>query len=129
MARVILDTTVLVSAERSRRHLDAVLGDDDDVVIAAVTAAELLVGVNLADEANRDRRAAFVDAVLNAIPVEDYDLAVARDHAELLAHTRRTGRPRGSHDLLIAATARATNRTVITADVDAFSGLPGVVRR
>lgn len=129
MARVILDTTFLVSAERSRKHLDAVLRDDDDVVIAAITAAELLVGVHLADEANRDRRAAFVDAVLDAIPIEDYDLAVARDHAELLAHARRTGRPRGSHDLLIAATARATNRTVITADVDAFTDLPGVAHR
>lgn len=129
MARVILDTTVLVSAERSREHLDAVLGDDDDVVIAAITVAELLVGVHLADEANRDRRAAFVDAILDAIPIEDYDLAVARDHAELLAHTRRTGRPRGSHDLIIAATARATNRTVISADVDAFTGLPGVAHR
>jgi tRNA(fMet)-specific endonuclease VapC len=129
MARVILDTTVLVSAERSRKHLDAVLGDDDDVVIAAITAAELLVGVHLADETNRDRRAAFVDAVLDAIPIEDYDLTAARSHAELLAHTRRAGRPRGSHDLLIAATARATNRTVITDDVDAFTDLPGVAHQ
>jgi predicted nucleic acid-binding protein len=30
------------------------------------------------------------------------------------------------HDLIIAATARATRRTVITADPGAFADLPGV---
>jgi tRNA(fMet)-specific endonuclease VapC len=126
MARLILDTTVLVASERSGKHLDGLVGDDDDVVIGAITAAELLVGVHLADDANRERRAAFVEAVLATIPIEDYDLDVARAHADLLAHTRRTGRPRGAHDLLIAATAAATRRTVVSADADAFAELPGV---
>ena len=36
------------------------------------------------------------------------------------------GRPRGAHDLIIAATARVTSRTVITADPSGFDGLPGV---
>jgi len=126
MARLILDTTVLVASERSGRHLGGLVGDDDDVVIAAITAAELLVGVHLADDANRERRASFVEAVLATIPIEDYDLDVARAHADLLAHTRRTGRPRGAHDLLIAATAAATRRTVVSADAGAFAELPGV---
>lgn len=58
MARLILDTTVLVAAERHRTHLDTLVADDDDIVIAAITAAELLVGVHLAGEAHRDLRAA-----------------------------------------------------------------------
>jgi len=126
VARLILDTSVLVAAERSRRQLDSIIADEDDVVIAAITAAELLVGVHLADDAHRARRASFVEAVLTAIPVEDYDLVVARAHARLLAHVRRTGRPRGAHDMLIAATAAATHRTVVSADAHAFSDLPGV---
>jgi tRNA(fMet)-specific endonuclease VapC len=126
VARLILDTTVLVASERSRTYLDGLVGDDDDVVIAAITAAELLVGVHLADGARRERRASFVEAVLATIPIEDYDLDVARAHADLLAHTRRTGRPRGAHDLLIAATAAATRRTVVSADAGAFAELPGV---
>jgi tRNA(fMet)-specific endonuclease VapC len=129
VARLILDTTVLVAAERSRSRLDRLIADDDDVVVAAITAAELLVGVHLADETNRTRRSAFVEAVLDAIPVEDYDLEVAKAHAALLAHVRRAGRPRGAHDLLIAATAAATGRTVISADVEAFADLPGVAHR
>ena len=53
MARLILDTLVIVAAERSGRSLNQLISDDDDVAIAAVTAAELLVGVELADEQRR----------------------------------------------------------------------------
>ena len=103
--------------------------DDDDVAIAAITAAELLVGVELADDAHRDGRAAFVADVLEAVTVEDYTLATARAHAGLLAATSRVGTPRGAHDLVIAATAVATERIVVTADERGFRDLPGVVVR
>jgi tRNA(fMet)-specific endonuclease VapC len=126
VARVILDTTVLIGVERSRPGLDRLLADEDDVAIAAVTAAELLVGVALADEAHRAHRSAFVASVLDTVPVEDYDLAVARAHADLMVHVRRSGRARGAHDLLIAATARARDRMVVTAEAAGFADLPGV---
>lgn len=125
--RLILDTGVLVRAERGRARLERALRDDDDVVIAAVTAAELLVGVELADEKHRADRAAYVQDVLETVPVEDYTLDVASVHARLLAHVRRAGRSRGAHDLIIAATAAATGRTVLTGDAAAaFGELPGV---
>ena len=97
--------------------------------MAAITVAELLVGVELADAANRARRRALVEAVVATIPVEDYDLDVARAHAGLLAHARRSGRARGAHDLVIAATALARDRIVVTADRGGFDGLPGVAVR
>jgi len=106
-----------------------VIGDEDDVAIAAITAAELLVGVQLADARRRPRRVAFVEDLLSAIPVEAYDLAVAREHALLLAHSRRTGRARGAHDLIIAATAVERARIVVTTDPEGFEGLPGVELR
>jgi tRNA(fMet)-specific endonuclease VapC len=125
--RVILDTGVLVAAERGHLDLVGLQERNDDVCIAAVTAAELLTGVELADEARRERRQAFVQGVLALVPIEDYDLDVARAHARLLAHARRTGRRRGAHDLMIAATAVATARTVATLDAKArFGELPGV---
>jgi tRNA(fMet)-specific endonuclease VapC len=53
--------------------------------------------------------------------------AVAVHHATLLAHVRRTGRPRGAHDLIIATTARATDRVLISTDAQAgFADLPEV---
>ena len=126
LERLILDTSVLVAAERIGGALDAVVADDDDIAIAAITAAELLVGVELASKGRHQRRREFVERILESVPVEAYDLGVARAHASLLAHTRRTGEPRGAHDLVIAATALASDRTVVSADAQAFEGLPGL---
>ena len=126
---MILDTTVLISAERARARLDEVIDDDDDVAIAAVTVAELLVGVELATSRHRARRATFVEGVLGTLKVEDYTLDTARSHAALLGATRRDGRPRGAHDLIIAATAVSTARILVTADDRGFGGLPGLEMR
>ena len=110
-------------------RLDDLIGDEDDVAVAAITVAELLVGVELADASHRSRRRELVDSVVATVPVEDHDLDVARSHAQLLAHTQRTGRRRGAHDLVIAATALARNRIVVTADRAGFADLPGVAVR
>jgi tRNA(fMet)-specific endonuclease VapC len=129
VARLILDTTVLIDAEREASVLDRLVDDEDDVAIAAITVAELSVGVELADGQRRASRAAFVAAVLNSVSVETYDLDVAQAHGALLAHTRRTGSPRGAHDLIIAATARARGREVVSADATGFTELPEVAVR
>lgn len=102
------------------------VGDEDEVAIAAVTIAELLVGVELADPSHRSTRQRFVEDVRETIPVVEYDAAVARAHALLLVATRKQGRPRGAHDLIIAATANATQREIVSADDSAFADLPGV---
>jgi len=107
-----------------------VIADDDDVAVAAITVAELRVGALLARGRAATTRTAFVEDVLVALPVIAYDVAVAEAHARLLVEVRRRGSPRGAHDLLIAATASATGRTVVTADATAFDDLPGLdVRR
>lgn len=86
--------------------------------------AELRAGALLASGKAAAARTAFIDDVLAAIPVIDYDSAVAEAHARLLVEVRRQGTPRGSHDLMIAATACATGRAVVTADASAFDNLP-----
>jgi tRNA(fMet)-specific endonuclease VapC len=126
LTRLLFDTTFLIDTERSATDLDEAVGDDDQVAIAAVTAAELRVGVHLSSGKRQAARLAFLDDVLAVIPVLDYDRAVAEVHAELLVHVRHQGRPRGAHDLIIAATARAASRTVVTADDAVFADLPGV---
>lgn len=126
MARLILDTGALIALERADAHSDELLSDDGDVAIAAVTAAELLVGVELADDSRRADRDVFVEGVLDRVQILAFDLTVARQHAQLIAHVRRVGHPRGAHDLQIAATARASERTIITTDRSAFVDLPAV---
>lgn len=125
--RLILDTGVLVATERGRAALSEVIHADDDLVIAAVTVAELRTAIELADEARRASRTEFLVKVLETMPIEPYDLAVAEAHGRLLAHVHRSGTQRGAHDLIIAATAAATRRVILTTDRNArFDELPGV---
>ena len=126
MTRLLLDTTFLIDAERAGDALDQAIDDDDDIAMAALTVAELRVGALLANRRRATSRRAFVDDVVATIPVLDYDVEVAEVHAELLVEVRSQGSPRGAHDLIIAATARAFDRTVVSADRAAFLGLPGV---
>jgi predicted nucleic acid-binding protein len=88
----------LVGAERGGDSLEEVIDDGDDVAVAAITVAELRVGVQLAKGRRREKRKRFVAAVLDAVSIEAYDLDVAEAHAALLAHVRRAGTPRGTHD-------------------------------
>lgn len=125
MTRLLLDTTFLIDSERGD-HLDAVIDDADDVAVATITIAELRVGALLAKGRRRATRTAYVDAIVGGIPVLEYDLAVAEEHAGLLVEVRAQGRPRGAHDLVIAATALAFDRTVVSADAEAFVDLPGI---
>lgn len=127
MARLILDTGVLVAGALGK--LDpAAISDEDDLALPAIAMAEYLTGLLLdRDQGRVAVQRAFLDDLLTTVPVEDYTPSVAEHHAALLAHVKRSGSPRGAHDVIIAATARATNRTLVTTDERArFNDLPGV---
>jgi tRNA(fMet)-specific endonuclease VapC len=124
--RVILDTGVLIAIERGRLDVDAVLGADD-AAIAAITAMELLVGVERADDAHKQARAVHVEALLASLPIEAYNVGVARVHARLAVEAMSKGKPRSAYDMMIASTAVAANRVLLTTDASAgFDQLPGV---
>jgi tRNA(fMet)-specific endonuclease VapC len=130
VARLILDTGVLVAGARGRGRLEAPAGADD-VALPAVAIAEYVAGTLLDPDPGRAAaQRAFLEEVLRVVPVLDYDEEVAGHHAELLAHVRRNGEPRGARDLLVAATARSSGRTIVTTDEQArFGELPGVEAR
>jgi len=125
--RLILDTNVLIAYERGSINRRAL--DDDELAVAAVSIAEYRVGIELADTAARaaDRSRALA-ALSSAIDILDYTESTAAHHARLIAHVRRVGKPRGAHDLIIAAHSVETDRMVISRDAAArFGDLPGVV--
>lgn len=124
--RLILDTNILIAYERGT--IDRAALDADELAVAAVTIAEYRVGIELADTPARaaDRARALV-AISSAVEVLDYTETTAANHARLIAHVRRAGTPRGAHDLIIAAHAAQTDRTILTFDARArFADLPGV---
>lgn len=129
MGRLILDTSVIIALERGKATVDQVVGAEDEASIAAVTIAEMVNGIDGGAPSKRATRQSSFERLLEVVRVEPYDESVARVHAELLIHSRRSGRPRGAHDLIIAATARSTGATVVTFDEKGFDDLPGVAVR
>lgn len=127
MGRLILDTGVIIAGVHGQIEV-AALVDSDDVAIPAVAVAEYLAGVLLDPNPGRSSaQRAFLDEILQVLPVHEYDRDVAEHHAALLAHVQRTGKRRGAHDLIIAATARAADRIILTTDKRArFEELPDV---
>jgi tRNA(fMet)-specific endonuclease VapC len=135
----VLDTTVFIELERAMRglpvaramtevaqRLEAQLGENEEVGIAAITASELLHGVHRATEEHRGRREAFVEAVLAAFPALSFDLLVARVHARLWAGLASSGAEVGAHDRLVAATAMSMGWRVGTANIRHFSRISGL---
>jgi predicted nucleic acid-binding protein len=124
--RLILDTNILIAYERGTIDRSAL--DDDELAVAAVTIAEYRTGIELADTPERAAtRARALATITSVIDVLDYTPATAAHHARLLAHVRRSGSPRGAHDLIIAAHAAETGRLLLSRDARArFSDLPGI---
>lgn len=126
----LIDSSVVIEVERQRRPIGGLVAADDepdDWAIAAMTAAELLIGVHRADtEARRAGRAAFVEAVLARLPVVPFDLAAARVYARLAAQLWSAGQPVAVPDLLIAAAAIAGGREVVTHNLRDFGRIPGL---
>jgi len=126
---VILDTTVLVEAERGRFDMPGFLDSlgDAGVALAAVTAGELLFGFEQAtDPEIRARRGAFVEALLEAIPTVPFGLPEARRHAALWAELAQRGDPIGPYDMLVAATALASDFSLATLNRREFERVPGL---
>lgn len=129
---VLIDTSVIVAHERGHldpETLDALVSSrpDDPFYISVVTVSELLHGAHRAgDRIRRARRTAFVEGVIDAIPILPIDLPTARAHAELGAELADAGRPVGTHDLWIAATAVARALRLATLNRREFGRVPGL---
>jgi predicted nucleic acid-binding protein len=126
---VVLDTSVLVAAERGDLDMPALLArlGQEPVAVAAITAAELLFGVERAGSAaRRARRGAFVEGLLAIVPTIPFGLLEARRHAQLWAELTRKGRMIGPHDLAIAATALAHDFALATLNTREFGRVPGL---
>ena len=125
---LMVDTNVFIYFEKRGAPVDLSPWDvSQSAFISSVTAAELLMGVERANnQQRRQRRLAFVEAVIAGIGVLDFTLAAARVHAEIGALLAAAGQMIGAHDLIIAATARCHDLSVLTDNVEEFSRVPGL---
>jgi tRNA(fMet)-specific endonuclease VapC len=120
--RLILDTNILIAYERGT--IDRTTLDEDELAVASISIAEYRVGIELAETPERARALAVITSVIDVL---DYTETTAAHHGRLLAQVRKSGTARGAHDLIIAAHAAETGRTIMTRDAKArFGDLPGI---
>ena len=125
----LIDTSVLIAAQRGQLDPDRFREEDDDepVVLAAISASELLHGVHrLKGAVARTRAERFVEHVLASMPVVPFDLDIARVHARLDAELSAAGTAVGDADLMIAATAVWLDYRVATRDLRSFPKIEGL---
>ncbi len=123
-----VDTNVFILFEKSGKAVDLSPWEASErVFISVVTISELLIGVHRADtEERRQRRSTFVEAVISGIGVLDFTIDCARIHAEIYAGLAKKGQLIGAHDLIIAASARYYDFSILTDNIEEFSRVPGL---
>ena len=124
---LVIDTDVWILAEKSAGKLDlARWAQYGGAYMSAVTASELLAGVERASTAQRKaQRGAFVESLLSIIPVLEFSMPVVRTHGRMVAALSKSVTA-GAHDALIAATAVHHGYALLTrnvADFKIFAGL------
>lgn len=125
-ARGIIDTSVVI-------ELELVAADDlpVELAVSAVTLAELAAGPHAtadgAERARRQERLQRAEATFDPVPV---DAAVARAYGRIYAAVAEAGRKargRRSLDLLIAATALASDLPLYTCNPADFDHLDDLI--
>jgi predicted nucleic acid-binding protein len=125
---LMVDTNVFIRFEKSGKAIDLSPWEPSERVYASVvTVSELLMGVHRADtEERRQRRSAFVEAIISGVGVLEFTIGCARVHAAIYAELAKKGQMIGAHDLMIAATARHHDLSILTDNVDEFSRVPSL---
>ena len=125
----VIDTSVIIAAERSGRSLATILAKypPQTIAISVITVSELLHGVARATPGRRrDDRSAFVERLISSVPIMEISLEVARVHAYLWADLASRGEIIGPHDLWIGATALSEGLSMLTANAREFERIPGL---
>ncbi len=130
---LILDSSVLISAERTGRNANDALNlisnllGGEEVALSVVTVMEIEHGVARADSPERAKnRRKFIQEILSSIPAYPIDVAVASRAGQLDGLNTAKGIHIALSDLLIGATALEHGFGVATANLRHFRLIPGL---
>ena len=130
---LVLDSGVLIAAERDARPVSALLATlehehgETEIVLSSITVVELEHGLHRAQTTEQARkRRDYLDTVFAAIPVEPFTRAKAQLAAKIDAEARQLGRTIPFADLLIGATALHFGYAVGTRNLRHFQMVPNL---
>ena len=125
MPRYMLDTNMCIylmknqPEEVSQRFAQCYVGD---VVMSAITLAELEFGVSVCADPERERK--NLDALIELIEVKSFDVSAARSYGPVRKATREK---KSDHlDKLIASHAIALGATLVTNNERDFTAYPSL---
>jgi tRNA(fMet)-specific endonuclease VapC len=127
-----LDTTVILdllgrAGPRRREAAEAKLKQlehDQPHSVTRFTLAELLIGVELADDSDRER--VRLDRILSRFHILEFDDKAMRLYARLFVHLRTLGQLSGIVDMLIASVCLSQGQRFVTRNVRHFQNVPGL---
>ncbi len=125
---LILDSSIFIGDERKQFNLLAFYTTHPQEIpyIAAITASELLHGVERAIPEHRLLRSQRIKQILTTIEVIDFDLAIARRYAAIWAILEAAGKQVAPRDLQIGVTALHLGFAVATTNTRHFEKIPGI---
>jgi tRNA(fMet)-specific endonuclease VapC len=130
---LILDTSVLVAAERRGLTVDQLLEEvraavgEIDIAVSVITVAELVHGLyRTPNEKTRQRRRAFIDELKRSVPVH----VITEQTGEIIGRVGAEQAAKGItvpfDDLLIGASALEQSYSVGTGNLRHFEKIPGL---
>lgn len=121
----LVDTNVVSELARPKPNSHVVdwFGTQSTIALSSISIEELSFGIARARAAERRRLVAWFEALL-AVPARilAVDERVARAAGDLRAARERAGRAVAQADMLIAATALVSGRTLVTRNTRDFEG-------
>ncbi len=130
---LILDSSVLIAAERRKQSLSELLTSItestgfDNIVLSAVGVIELEHGYWRANSPElATRRRAWLDEILTVLPAEPFTKEMAKLAAKIDAEARKVGNTIAFADLQIGVTALHFDFAVGTSNLKHFAMIPGL---
>ena len=123
--KYLLDTNTCIRfingrAPQIREYMRTI--DDADIVVSAITKAEMFAGAARSQTPHRSR--AKQDIFLVRFASLPFDDAAADEFSRIRAHLHNIGTPIGAYDMQIAAIAVVHQLIVVTHNTKEFSRIP-----
>ena len=126
--RYLIDTNICVYIINSRvegsKNWIANVGIDN-VFISAITVAELEYGISKSNRQEETQQALY--KFLSGFNLIDFDLSCSQAYGKIRYELQKKGSPIGNMDMLIAATARAKEMTIVTNNIREFSRIDALL--
>ena len=130
MERLVLDTSVWIGIERGRLDIGEAVGRNKKLILPAIVAGELKQALFTSSrtESKMQKSLDFFALVESLTEFAPIDQRVADRYAEIKHFSMASGKPRGTADLLVAATAIEHKAKLYAIDQRAdFGSLPNLL--